>query len=102
MSIRITPDIITGIATGVAIVKVARGRADHHLQRRTDLLSELGHLDLPFATPPLAPVLRCGDRAAAALSWVKGGPRRTIPGGLRAEAVRRSSTTASRSPSSGW
>jgi aminoglycoside phosphotransferase (APT) family kinase protein len=63
------------IATGLAVVKVARGGAVHHLQRRADLLSVLGRLDLPFATPtPLAPVVRCGDRAAVALSWVHGGP----------------------------
>ena len=41
-----------------AVVKVARGRAAEHLARRTDLLSALADLDLPFAVPrPLGDVV---------------------------------------------
>jgi len=65
----------------VAVVKVARGGAVHDLRRRADLLSALGRMDLPFATPtPLAPVAYCGNRAAVALSWVQGGPPPHPPG----------------------
>ena len=63
------------LADGVAVVKIARGEAMQHLQRRASLLSELGRLDLPFAIPtPLGPVVRSGDRVGVALSWVPGGP----------------------------
>jgi len=69
------------LADGVAVVKVARGGAIQHLQRRADLLTELGRLGLPFATPmPLGPVVRDAGRAAVALSWVPGGPPPCPPG----------------------
>lgn len=63
------------VADGLAVVKVARGGAVQHLQRRADLLTRLGRLGLPFATPvPLGEVVRRGTVAAVALSWVAGGP----------------------------
>lgn len=58
---------------GTAVVKVARGAAATHLRRRTDLLTRLDGLGLPFAVPrPLGAVVEGAGRAAVALSWVAG------------------------------
>lgn len=59
---------------GVGVVRVARGLAAEHLERRTALLGALAAEDLPFAVPrPLGEVVRVGEASAAvALSWVSG------------------------------
>jgi aminoglycoside phosphotransferase (APT) family kinase protein len=68
------------LADGLAVVKVARGGAAEQLQRRAHLLTELGRLGLPFATPtPLGPVVSEGERTAVALSWIPGGPPPSAP-----------------------
>nr|WP_255480622.1 aminoglycoside phosphotransferase family protein [Quadrisphaera sp. RL12-1S] len=59
---------------GRAAVKVARGLAAQHLERRTALLHALSGAGLPFGVPrPLSEVVRTGPATAAvALSWVPG------------------------------
>ena len=58
---------------GEAAVKIARGKAAEHLERRAGLLRVLASMDLPFAVPePLSPVTRLGDCAVVALSWIPG------------------------------
>lgn len=60
---------------GRAVVKIARGRAMDHLERRAHLSGALAGQDLPFAVPvPLGPVVAFEDCAAVALSWVPGAP----------------------------
>ncbi|PWJ53660.1 Predicted kinase, aminoglycoside phosphotransferase (APT) family [Quadrisphaera granulorum] len=70
---------------GRAVVKVARGLAAQHLERRTALLDALAGAGLPFAVPrPLSEVHRAGRAAAAvALSWVEGEPAPAGSGGAR-------------------
>lgn len=58
-----------------AVVKIARGRAVDHLQRRAHLSGALAVQGLPFAVPvPLGPVVAFQDCSAVALSWVPGAP----------------------------
>lgn len=60
---------------GRAVVKIARGRAVEHLERRAHLSAVLADQDLPFAVPvPLGPVTVFEDCSAVALSWVPGAP----------------------------
>ncbi|MFP5334289.1 MAG: phosphotransferase family protein [Actinomycetes bacterium] len=63
------------VMRGEAVVKVARGDAAGHLERRARLHAALADVGLPFEVPqPLTPVRTYGDRAAVALSWVDGDP----------------------------
>ncbi|WIM93554.1 phosphotransferase [Actinoplanes oblitus] len=59
---------------GVAAVRISRRRlAAEDLPRRMDVLRAIAGAGLPFAVPePLTPVMRFGDRAAAAVSWIGG------------------------------
>jgi aminoglycoside phosphotransferase (APT) family kinase protein len=59
---------------GVAAVRVARREiAAADLPRRTDLLSRLAVMDLPFEVPtPLGPVATVNNRVAVAVSWLEG------------------------------
>lgn len=68
---------------GLAVVKVARGLAAQHLERRAPLLEALAGASLPFAVPrPLGGVVRTGETSAAvALSWVPGEPAPAGAGG---------------------
>ncbi|WP_187279741.1 aminoglycoside phosphotransferase family protein [Quadrisphaera setariae] len=68
---------------GRAVVKVARGLAAQHLERRAALLDALADAGLPLAVPrPLSEVVRTGEASAAvALSWVPGEPAPVGAGG---------------------
>ncbi|MEH3076470.1 MAG: aminoglycoside phosphotransferase family protein [Quadrisphaera sp.] len=73
---------------GRAVVKVARGLAARHLERRAALLDALAGAGLPLAVPrPLGEVVRAGSpsgaegSAAVALSWVPGEPAPVGAGG---------------------
>ncbi|MFF0245933.1 phosphotransferase [Streptosporangium sandarakinum] len=59
---------------GIAAVRIARREtAAAELPRRTELLSRLAALDLPFRIPtPLGPVSTVNGRVAVAVSWLEG------------------------------
>ncbi|MEV4391573.1 phosphotransferase [Nonomuraea sp. NPDC049607] len=62
------------LVPGVAAVRVGRRPSvSEALPRRTELLRAIGAAGLPFAVPePLTPVTTFGERAAVAVSWVRG------------------------------
>ncbi len=66
---------------GVAVVRISkRPNAAAELPRRVEILRVVAAAGLPFAVPePLTAVVRFGERAAVAVSWIDGG---SLPEGI--------------------
>ncbi len=64
------------LVADVAAIRVTRhSAAATLLPRRLELLRRLAEVGLPFATPePLTDAVKVGGRAAAATTWIRGGP----------------------------
>ena len=67
------------VAPEVGVVRISRAPGNRPvMERRVELLSELGRAGLPFAVPePLSEVAVVDGYAVVALSWLPGEPRRT-------------------------
>ena len=67
------------VAPEVGVVRISRAPGNRPvMERRVELLSELGRAGLPFAVPePLSEVAVVDGYAVIALSWLPGEPRRT-------------------------
>lgn len=67
-------DHLVVVAPGLGVVRISRvtGMAPV-MRRRSELLTRLGDVGLPFEVPvPLSPVIEIGGNCAVAMSWIPG------------------------------